>query len=549
MTDAKKSKKKSPVKKSFSGKVSSKKPTTRSGRILRGPLFWILIAIFGVSIFGQISAAGNRYTQIETSQALDAIARSSVESAEIVDKNQKIRLVLKPGSSIKGATKVEASYVARQEPTLIDALTGNPPSKGWNVKVPSQSLLVSFLMSIVPFLLIGFLFFWMMSQAQGGNKVFQFGRSRAKLQSNDVPKTTFKDVAGADEAIAELDEIKDFLANPDKYGALGAKIPKGVLLFGPPGTGKTLLARAVAGEANVPFYSISGSDFVEMFVGVGAARVRDLFNQAKENAPAIVFVDEIDAVGRQRGAGMGGGHDEREQTLNQLLVEMDGFEGINELQAGDRLDEQVVKMIAGREPISARFLHQEFFEFTPTFTPWLRTNHKPIIYGVEEGIWRRLVLLNFGVQIPEDKKDSSLEDKLFAERDGILMWMIEGARLFLREGLCISRSMRNDLLGYRGDSDLLGEFLSDTTWASNFVADKIEQKLFYTSYRMWSLDSGLKYMSKKSFTQRLIERGYKQTKSGGDRFYAGLKWIDKAYLSQVEGRLDGFLDDSDYSPF
>jgi cell division protease FtsH len=166
----------------------------------------------------------------------------------------------------------------------------------------------------------------MMSQAQGGNKVFQFGKSRAKLQNNDVPQTTFKDVAGVDEAIAELEEIKDFLANPDKYGVLGAKIPKGVLLFGPPGTGKTLLARAVAGEAGVPFYSISGSDFVEMFVGVGAARVRDLFNQAKENSPAIVFVDEIDAVGRQRGAGMGGGHDEREQTLNQLLVEMDGFE-------------------------------------------------------------------------------------------------------------------------------------------------------------------------------------------------------------------------------
>jgi cell division protease FtsH len=165
-----------------------------------------------------------------------------------------------------------------------------------------------------------------MSQAQGGNKVFQFGKSRAKLQDNDVPKTTFKDVAGADEALAELDEIKDFLAKPEKYAPLGAKIPKGVLLFGPPGTGKTLLARAVAGEAGVPFYSISGSDFVEMFVGVGAARVRDLFNQAKANAPAIVFIDEIDAVGRQRGAGMGGGHDEREQTLNQLLVEMDGFE-------------------------------------------------------------------------------------------------------------------------------------------------------------------------------------------------------------------------------
>ena len=322
----KKPAKKTPLKKSFAGNSASKKPTTRAGRIFRGPLFWILVAIFSVSIFGQITSAGNRYTQIETSQALDAISQSQVESAEIVDKDQKIRLILRTGTTIKGASKVEASYVARQEPTLVDALTSNPPSKGWNVRVPSQSLLVSFLFSIVPFLLIGFLFFWMMSQAQGGNKVFQFGRSRAKLQTNDVPKTTFKDVAGADEAIAELEEIKDFLANPDKYGALGAKIPKGVLLFGPPGTGKTLLARAVAGEAGVPFYSISGSDFVEMFVGVGAARVRDLFNQAKENSPSIVFVDEIDAVGRQRGAGMGGGHDEREQTLNQILVEMDGYE-------------------------------------------------------------------------------------------------------------------------------------------------------------------------------------------------------------------------------
>ena len=223
------------------------------------------------------------------------------------------------------------------------------------------------------------------------------------------------------------------------------------------------------------------------------------------------------------------------------------YVSINELQAGDRLDEQIVKMLAGREPISARFLHQEFFEFTPTFTPWLRTNHKPIIYGVEEGIWRRLVLLNFGVQIPEDKKDSALEDKLFAERDGILMWMIEGARLFLKEGICISPSMRNDLLAYRGDSDLLGEFLSDTTWASNSVAEKIEQKLFYTSYRIWSAVNGTRPMAKKSFTQRLVERGYKETKSGGARFYAGLKWIDKAYLSQVEGSMGTFLGDSDYS--
>jgi len=324
MSQAQKSKK--PTKKSFSSKNTSKKPASTGSKIFRGPLFWIVAAIFAVTVFGQISSAGNKYTQIETSQAIDAITQSKVLSAELVDKDQKIRLILTPGNTINGDSKVESFYVARQEPTLVDALTANPPSKGWNVKVPSQSLLISFLFSIVPFLLIGFLFFWMMSQAQGGNKVFQFGKSRAKLQDNDVPKTTFKDVAGADEALAELDEIKDFLAKPEKYAPLGAKIPKGVLLFGPPGTGKTLLARAVAGEAGVPFYSISGSDFVEMFVGVGAARVRDLFNQAKANAPAIVFIDEIDAVGRQRGAGMGGGHDEREQTLNQLLVEMDGFE-------------------------------------------------------------------------------------------------------------------------------------------------------------------------------------------------------------------------------
>ena len=319
-------KKKPVVKNSGVKKPVKKVPTTRAGRIMRGPLLWIIVAILGVSIFGQITSAGNRYTEIGTSQALDAIAQSKVESALLIDKSQKLQLILKPGSLINGSSKVEASYVIRQEPTIVDALTGNPPVKGWNVDVPKQSLFVSFLFSIAPILLIGFLFFFLMSNAQGGNKVFSFGKSRAKLQDNDVPQNTFADVAGADEAIAELEEIKDFLANPPKYALLGAKIPKGVLLYGPPGTGKTLLARAVAGEAKVPFYSISGSDFVEMFVGVGAARVRDLFAQAKANAPAIVFVDEIDAVGRQRGAGMGGGHDEREQTLNQLLVEMDGFE-------------------------------------------------------------------------------------------------------------------------------------------------------------------------------------------------------------------------------
>ena len=301
-------------------------PQSRLKRLMRGPLFWIIVAIVAVSVFGQISGAGNRYETIKTSQALDAIIKSDVDSAVLVDNSQKIRLELKSGKLINGSAKVEASYIARQEPTLIDALSANSPVKGWTVEVPSQSLFLSFLFSIFPILLIGFLFFFLMSRAQGGNRVFSFGKSRAKLQDNDVPQNTFADVAGADEAIAELEEIKDFLANPSKYALLGAKIPKGVLLYGPPGTGKTLLARAVAGEAKVPFYSISGSDFVEMFVGVGAARVRDLFGQAKTNAPAIIFIDEIDAVGRQRGAGMGGGHDEREQTLNQLLVEMDGFE-------------------------------------------------------------------------------------------------------------------------------------------------------------------------------------------------------------------------------
>ena len=307
-------------------KAPRKKPLTRREKILRGPLFWIIVAIVAVSVFGQVSAAGNKYTKVTTSQIIASISKDQVDSALLIDKEQRIQIVLKSGTLINGSAKVEANYITGQEPTLVDLLTSNPPPHSWSVKVASQSFFLSLLFSFGPILIIGFLFFLMMSNAQGGSKAFSFGRSRAKLQSNDVPKTTFADVAGSNEAVAELSEIKDFLANPPKYLALGAKIPKGVLLYGPPGTGKTLLARAVAGEANVPFYSISGSDFVEMFVGVGAARVRDLFAQAKENAPAIVFVDEIDAVGRQRGAGMGGGHDEREQTLNQLLVEMDGFE-------------------------------------------------------------------------------------------------------------------------------------------------------------------------------------------------------------------------------
>ena len=198
----------------------------------------------------------------------------------------------------------------------------------YDVSISHPSLIGQIVTTLLPFVLIVLLFLFLMNQVQGGGGrgVMQFAKSRAKLITKDMPKTTFGDVAGADEAVEELGEIKEFLQEPAKFQAVGAKIPKGVLLYGPPGTGKTLLARAVAGEASVPFYSISGSDFVEMFVGVGASRVRDLFEQAKENAPAIVFIDEIDAVGRHRGAGMGGGHDEREQTLNQLLVEMDGFD-------------------------------------------------------------------------------------------------------------------------------------------------------------------------------------------------------------------------------
>ncbi len=321
MTDEKKKKK---VKES---KSSNKLPDpTRMRKVARRPLFWILLAIVAVTFFGQISNGGNQYTNVSTSEVIAAISNNEVESAIVVDRDQVVRAILKPGKAIKGATKIEASYVTGQEPLIVELLTSNPPPKDWNVTVPRQNLFVSLIFSILPFIIIAFVFFMLMGNAQGGNRVFSFGRSRAKLQSPDAPKTTFADVAGADEAVEELREIKDFLADPKKYQEIGAKIPKGVLLFGPPGTGKTLLARAVAGEAKVPFYSISGSDFVEMFVGVGAARVRDLFNQAKANAPAIVFVDEIDAVGRQRGAGLGGGHDEREQTLNQLLVEMDGFE-------------------------------------------------------------------------------------------------------------------------------------------------------------------------------------------------------------------------------
>ena len=216
-------------------------------------------------------------------------------------------------------------YPAEYSPTLTEDILNANVEAVTDSQEPS--LFQWFLGNVLPYLLLFGLFIFIMFQLQGGgNRVMQFGKSKAKQVTKDTPKVTFDDVAGVDEAIEELDEIKEFLQQPQKFRAMGAKIPKGVLLYGPPGTGKTLLARAVAGEAGVPFYAISGSEFVEMFVGVGASRVRDLFEQAKASAPSIVFIDEIDAVGRHRGAGLGGGHDEREQTLNQLLVELDGFD-------------------------------------------------------------------------------------------------------------------------------------------------------------------------------------------------------------------------------
>jgi cell division protease FtsH len=241
-----------------------------------------------------------------------------------VDAEQRVDLVLTQAGP--DGKQVQFYYAAPRGAEIVNAVTAANPQT-FNDQVDKGNWLSSLLGLIIPFVIIGLIFWFLLSSMQGGgSKVMQFGKSKAKLVSKESPKVTFADVAGADEAIEELEEIKDFLKEPAKFQAVGARIPKGVLLYGPPGTGKTLLARAVAGEANVPFYSISGSDFVEMFVGVGASRVRDLFAQAKENSPAIIFVDEIDAVGRHRGSGMGGGHDEREQTLNQLLVEMDGFD-------------------------------------------------------------------------------------------------------------------------------------------------------------------------------------------------------------------------------
>lgn len=288
-------------------------------KFFRNVSFYLLIIIIAISIIDYYSSRTTNKQEISYTQFLHQVEEQKVDKVTIVDNT--VRGKLKDGT--------EFTTVVPNDPTLINTLR----EKGVDIKAeqpPTPPWWTTIFSSILPMLLLIGVWFFIMQQTQGGgNRVMSFGKSRAKLHSEDKIKVTFKDVAGADEAKQELEEVVEFLKHPKKFNDLGARIPKGVLLFGPPGTGKTLLARAVAGEAGTPFFSISGSDFVEMFVGVGASRVRDLFEQAKKSAPCIVFIDEIDAVGRQRGAGLGGGHDEREQTLNQLLVEMDGF-GVNE---------------------------------------------------------------------------------------------------------------------------------------------------------------------------------------------------------------------------
>ncbi|WP_150461898.1 ATP-dependent zinc metalloprotease FtsH [Nesterenkonia ebinurensis] len=299
-------------------------------KIFTGPLFWILLAVLVllvvVPMLFSSSGAGQR---VDTNVGMELLDEGRVAEARIDDGDSRVDLTLAESFELDGTTYDDAVHFhfsqARAE-TVAESIAG-ADLDGYTDEPEQSNWLLSMLGFMIPFLIIAAIFIWLiLRMSGGGNRVMQFGKSKAKMFDKDMPQVTFEDVAGAEEAVEELHEIKEFLSEPEKFQRLGAKIPKGVLLYGPPGTGKTLLAKAVAGEAGGSFYSISGSDFVEMFVGVGASRVRDLFKQAKENSPAILFVDEIDAVGRQRGAGVGGGNDEREQTLNQLLVEMDGFD-------------------------------------------------------------------------------------------------------------------------------------------------------------------------------------------------------------------------------
>ena len=302
--------------------MARQKPTFKS--LLKGPLPYVAVGAVVIVVGISLLFSGG-FRPVTTQEGLELLRDNQVTKATIIDGEQRVDLELRSAFGAAG-TQVQFYYVAPRGEEIIQAVNSSDVTE-FTDEVPQTNWFLSFLGLMLPFVIIGLIFWFLLSSMQGGgSRVMQFGKSRAKLVSKEASTVTFADVAGADEALEELNEIKEFLKDSEKFLKVGARIPKGVLLYGPPGTGKTLLARAVAGEANVPFYSISGSDFVEMFVGVGASRVRDLFTQAKENAPAIIFVDEIDAVGRHRGAGMGGGHDEREQTLNQLLVEMDGFD-------------------------------------------------------------------------------------------------------------------------------------------------------------------------------------------------------------------------------
>ncbi|MBO9605924.1 MAG: ATP-dependent zinc metalloprotease FtsH [Paenibacillaceae bacterium] len=313
-------------------------------RILRNTGFYLLIFLVVIGIVRFISAQNEMEDQITYTQFREYLKNTETQSGDLKIKE----LYIKPEGLtyvIKGKYVGDNRSFKTRAPfsdLTIKEIDDSKIPKAVYEKMDGDSIWISFLTSIIPFVIIFILFFFLLNQAQGGGgKVMNFGKSRARLYNEEKKRVTFEDVAGADEEKQELVEVVEFLKDPRKFAAVGARIPKGVLLVGPPGTGKTLLARAVAGEAGVPFFSISGSDFVEMFVGVGASRVRDLFENAKKNAPCIIFIDEIDAVGRQRGAGLGGGHDEREQTLNQLLVEMDGFganEGIIIVAATNRPD-------------------------------------------------------------------------------------------------------------------------------------------------------------------------------------------------------------------
>ena len=364
-------------------------------KLFRSLAFYMLILVISVAIAVQLGGTSQQTTRLLYSDLIQYIQEGQVRRVTLSGSYAEGELVT--GEKFT----VQVPSPSNQGP-LIQELQQHPEIEYDFRQDNSSGIWAILLQTLVPVVLVLLAFFFIMQQTQGsGNRVMQFGKSRARLVTDDRKKVTFEDVAGIDEVKEELAEIVDFLKHPKRYLELGARIPKGVLLFGPPGTGKTLLAKAVAGEAGVPFFSISGSDFVEMFVGVGASRVRDLFEQAKKNSPCIVFIDEIDAVGRQRGAGYGGGHDEREQTLNQLLVEMDGFsanEGIIIIAATNRNLEEMLRQGRFREDLYFRLdvvtlevppLRErldDLADMVHQFAREFAIRHRRSIKGIEPGV-------------------------------------------------------------------------------------------------------------------------------------------------------------------